>query len=383
MAPPNLRLLTALLSAAFALSAQAAVSPRVQTRDGSIEGIAQNGVDIFRGIPFAAPPLGERRWRAPQPVKPWGGILLAKHYRAACMQMEMYPPGSPAEPVSENCLYLNIWKPMTASPTPLPVMVWIYGGGLTNGSAAVPLYAGDQLARRGVIVVTANYRLGVFGFLALPALSAQSKHHSSGNYGLLDQIAALKWVRRNIAAFGGDPDNVTVFGQSSGSISISALTASPLAKGLFQKAIGESGALFEPMGLASKLRLAGAERQGQRFMARAGAGSLAVLRAIPAGKLLSVSFTPHIIIDGNVLRRAPWKTYAQGDANKISLLIGWNADEGAIFLSHVHVTPSNYHQVLGRSFPSMLVDLLAPSSGETADSALAAAVGFNTDMRFR
>lgn len=335
------------------------------------------------GIPFAAPPVGALRWRAPQPAKPWQGVLSATQYRAACMQTGMYPPDAANEPVSEDCLYLNIWRPAKTSATPLPVMVWIYGGGLENGSAAVPVYAGDELARRGVIVVTANYRVGVFGFLALPALTARSAHHSSGNYGLMDQIAALKWVRGNIAAFGGDPHNVTVFGQSSGSMSISALTASPAAKGLFQKAIGESGGLFEPMELVSAFELAGAERQGQQFMADAGARSLSALRAMPAQKLLGVPFSPHIIIDGYVLPRAPSKAYAEGKANEVSLLIGWNADEGAIFLAHSHVTPTDYDQVLERSFPSLLVHVLAPFPGNSDKTAFAAAVAFSTDMRFR
>jgi para-nitrobenzyl esterase len=377
------RPVVALLATVLTFSAEAAAAAVVQTSDGSIEGTARHGVQVFEGIPFAAPPVGKLRWRAPRPVKPWRAVLRATRYRAACMQNGMYPPDAPAERVSEDCLYLNIWRPVAASPKPLPVMVWIYGGGLENGSAAVPLYAGDPLARRGVIVVTANYRLGVFGFLALPALTAESIHHRSGDYGLLDQLAALEWVRKNIAAFGGDPGNVTVFGQSSGSISISALTASPLAKGLFQKAIGESGGLLEPMDLLAQLSLTGAEQQGEQFMARAGAGSLAALRNIPADKLLRVAFSPQIIVDGYVLPRAPWKTYAERKANKVSLLIGWNAAEGAIFLADSHVTPADYREVLERDFPAFLVHLLAPDPGKDNSSARAAFVAFNTNMRFR
>jgi para-nitrobenzyl esterase len=377
------RSVAAAIAMTLAFNAHASAPPLTLIRDGAVAGIERNGVDVYEGIPFAAPPVGKLRWRAPQPVKPWKGVLLAARYRAACMQEGMYPPDAPTEPVSEDCLYLNVWRPANAGTKPLPVMMWIYGGGLKNGSAAVPLYAGNRLARRGVVVVTANYRLGVFGFLALPALAAHSKRHSAGDYGLLDQLAALKWVHRNIAAFGGDPGNVTVFGQSSGSISISALTASPMARGLIEKAIGESGGLFEPMESAAALRLAGAERQGERFMARAGARSVADLRAMPAKKLLRVPFIPHIIIDGHVLPRAPWQTYAQGKANRVSLLIGWNADEGAIFLAHAKLTPANYYRVLERDFPALLVRWLAPSPGASARSARAAAVSFNTDMRFR
>jgi len=299
------------------------------------------------------------------------------------MQQGMYPPDAAKESVSEDCLYLNIWKPAAASASPLPVMVWIYGGGLENGSAAIPLYAGDRLARRGVMVVTISYRLGIFGFLALPALTAESVAHHSGNYGLLDQIAALSWVKRNIATFGGDPSNVTVFGQSSGSISISALTASPLAKGLFQKVIAESGGLFEPMELSSELQLKGAEAQGTQFMATTGTRSIADLRSMPAQKLIKVPFSPQIIIDGYVLPRAPWKTYEEGKANKVLLLLGWNANEGSLFLKHTQVTPTNYWRVLDEDFPSLLVRLLAPSLGDTNESAGRAAVAFNTDMRFR
>ena len=299
------------------------------------------------------------------------------------MQDGMYPPDAAKEAISEDCLYLNIWKPAAASASPLPVVVWIYGGGLENGSAAVPLYAGDRLARRGVMVVTISYRLGVFGFLALPALTAESAAHHSGDYGLLDQIAALRWVKRNIAAFGGDPANITVFGQSSGSILISALTVSPLAKGLFQKAIAESGGLFEPMDLSPQLQLKGAEAQGAQFMAAAGARSLAALRNTPAQRLIKVPFSPQIIIDDYVLPGAPWKTYAAGKANKVTLLLGWNADEGSLFLRHTHVTPTSYRQVLDQDFPSLFVRLLAPSPGSTVQSARRAAVAFNTDMRFR
>jgi para-nitrobenzyl esterase len=378
------RPLVGLLAALFAFTAEAgAPTVVIKTADGRIAGTVRNGVQAFEGIPFAAPPLGRLRWRDPQPVKPWKTVLRATRYRAACMQNGMYPPEAPTGRVSENCLYLNIWRPVTASPKPLPVMMWIYGGGLENGSAAVSLYAGDRLARRGVIVVAANYRLGVFGFLALPGLTAETIHHHSGDYGLLDQLAALQWVRKNIAAFGGDPGNVTVFGQSSGSISISALTASPLAKGLFQKVIGESGGLFEPMGLLPQLSLTGAQQQGEQFMARARAASLEALRAIPAEKLLRVPFSPQIIVDGYVLPRSPRETYEERKANRVSLLIGWNADEGAIFLAHSHVTPADYREVLERDFPPFLVRLLAPDPGKDNQSARAAFVAFNTDLRFR
>jgi para-nitrobenzyl esterase len=265
----------------------------------------------------------------------------------------------------------------------LPVMVWIYGGAVDNGSAAVPLYAGDALAKHGVIVVSFNYRLGVFGFLAHPELSHESPHHSSGDYGLLDQIAALKWVQRNIAAFGGDPAQVTVFGQSSGSISISALTASPLAHGLFQRAIGESGGLFEPLELEPELALPGAEQQGQRFVERAGAHSLQALRAKSAAELEKIDFGPALILDGYAIPRDPYSVYRDGSENPVSILIGSNADEGRIFFGDMKVTASNYAEELGMQFPPLLVKLLAPAPGTTDLQAQAAAAQFNTDLRFR
>jgi para-nitrobenzyl esterase len=261
--------------------------------------------------------------------------------------------------------------------------VWIYGGGVDNGSGAIPLYAGDVLARKGVIVVTFNYRLGVFGFLAHPELTRESPHHSSGDYGLQDQIAALQWVQHNIAAFGGDPARVTVFGQSSGSISISALTASPLTEGLFKRAIGESGGLFEPMKLLPELALSGAEQQGQRFAGRAAAPSLDALRAIPAEKLEKVPFGPAIILDGYTLPTAPYDVYRAGKQHKVDLLIGSNADEGRLFPMGQPVTAANYTQRLEEDFPAPLVWLAAPAAPKGDAQALTAWTRFETDMRFR
>jgi len=374
------RLVVSLLLLIFAPSLLAAP---VKTDAGLVEGVSQDGLLIYKGIPYAAPPLGDLRWRDPQPAATWSGVRKADRFSPTCMQTGSYPPDSPAEPVSEDCLYLNVWRPAVPADTKLPVMVWIYGGGLENGSASTPLYAGDVLARQGVIVVTFNYRLGVFGFLALPQLTAESPHKSSGDYGLLDQIAALRWVQKNIAAFGGDPNRVTVFGQSSGSISISALTASPLAKGLFQRAIGESGALFEPLELAPELQLPGAEQQGWEFMARAGAASLAALRAEPAVQLLQTSFGPGLILDGYALPRTPHDVYSQRGQITVPLLMGFDAVEGRIFTAPHHITRAGYAQSLGGDFPPLLVLLAAPDPGSSDASAEAAAAAFETDMRFR
>ena len=355
----------------------------IRTTSGMVQGLTQDGLDIYKGIPFAAPPLSDLRWRDPQPVTPWSGVLKADHFAPECMQTGSYPPDAPPETDSEDCLYLNIWKPQTPAGAKLPVMVWIYGGGVDNGSSAVPLYAGDALARHGVIVVSFNYRLGVFGFLAHPELSRESPHHSSGDYGFLDQIAALQWVQRNIAAFGGDPAQVTVFGQSSGSISLSALIASPLTRGLFQRAIGESGGLFEPMELEPDLALPGAEQQGQHFAERAGASSLKALRAKPAAELEKVDFGPALIVDGYAIPQAPFDVYRAGREDPVSVLIGSNADEGRLFFNGMKVTAGNYAEELGMQFPPLLVKLLAPAPGTTDLQAQAAAAQFNTDMRFR
>jgi para-nitrobenzyl esterase len=252
--------------------AVACASP-VRIESGALQGVDANGLSIYKGVPYAAPPLGELRWREPQPVKPWPGIRKAAAFSPACMQAGVSMPGESPPSVSEDCLYLNIWTPVRKSNGQLPVLVWIHGGGYTNGSAAMPLYWGDRLAQKGVVVVTIAYRLGPLGFLAHPELTAESRHHSSGNYGLMDQIAALEWVHKNIAAFGGDPERVTIAGQSSGSISVSILMASPLGKGLFQRAIGESGGLFEPLQLAPKYLLVEAEKDGEKFAASLGAAS--------------------------------------------------------------------------------------------------------------
>jgi len=354
----------------------------VMTDRGLVQGVQEDNLTVFKGLPFAAPPVGKLRWRAPQPPQAWQGVKLLDHFAPRCMQKGMYPENAPAEPMSEDCLYLNLWVPVHAADEKLPVMVWIYGGGLDNGSGSTPLYAGDVLARQGVIVVTFNYRLGVFGFLAYPQLAQESPRLATGNYGLLDQVAALQWVHRNIAAFGGDPSRVTVFGQSSGSISISALSVLPLTKGLFRYAIGESGGLFEPMKLSPELTESGAKKNGVAFAKRAGASSIAALRKISAAALLKVPFTPAIILDGAVVSEPPAEAYRQGRIHPAAFLIGSNHDEGVIFLAGKHVTPQNYDQVLGHDFPSWLVKLAASSPGNTDASAHDAAKRFEGDVRF-
>lgn len=292
------------------------------------------GVRFFAGIPFAAPPVGRWRWAPPRPARPWLGVRAARRFGAPCMQPPSPPrigPWSSAflaqRRASENCLYVNVWAPR-APPHPLPVMVWIYGGGFVSGAGSVRIYDGAALARRGVVVVNCNYRLGAFGFLALPGLARESPHHSAGNYALLDQIAALRWVRKNIAAFGGDPRQVTIFGQSAGAASVGLLLRSPLAQGLFQRAIIMSGQAALPMhGLMGGTPLAAAERQGQAWarhlgLHASGAQLVARLRALPAAKILAGG-TAHMgpITDGWVIRPGP------GPRRQAEVMIGMVADD--------------------------------------------------------
>ena len=309
---------------------------RVTTDAGVMEGTTgkESHIHIYKGIPYAAPPTGSLRWKEPQPLPSWKGTLSATEFGARCMQGPIFSDmvfrdSGP----SEDCLYLNVWTPANSAEAHLPVMVWIYGGGFQAGAASEPRQDGENLARKGVVVVSFNYRLNVFGFLAHPALTEESKHNASGNYGLLDQVAALQWVYRNIAAFGGDPQNVTIFGESAGSFSVSGLVASPLAKSLFQRAIGESGSMLPSPG-RQEATLAEAEAIGQAFGKSLGADSIAAMRAIPAEKLLQATLKTHAFfwtdIDGYFLPESAAAIYASGKQNHVPLLAGWNANEGGI-----------------------------------------------------
>jgi para-nitrobenzyl esterase len=299
------------------------------------------------------------------------------------MQVGVSMPGETPPAVSEDCLYLNIWTPAKTAHEHLPVIVWIYGGGYINGSASMPLYWGDRLAQKRVIVVTIAYRLGPLGFLALPELTRESPHHSSGNYGLMDQIAALEWIRRNVAAFGGDPKCVTIAGQSSGSISVSILMASPLAKGLFQRAIGESGGLFEPLQLAPKFLLANAERDGQTYAASLGAASLKQLRQLPATLLTgNAGGIVHPVIEPYVLPLSPYEAFTSGQQNDVPLLIGSNADEARAIVNVTRVTAATFDSDLEHSVGQLPPALLAAYPHATDEEAGQAQLGLERDLRF-
>jgi para-nitrobenzyl esterase len=355
------------------------------TASGSISGVRADGLSVYKGIPFAAAPVGELRWRPPEAVAPWTGTRTATAFAPACMQEGVSMPGETPPKVSEDCLYLNIWTSAKRVGESLPVIVWIHGGGFRNGSASMPLYWGDQLARRGVIVVTVAYRLGPLGFLALPELTRESSSGSSGNYGLMDQLAALRWVQRNISAFGGDPNRVTIAGQSSGAISVSILMASPQAKGLFQRAIGESGALFEPLQLAPSYLLVNAERDGEKYAATLGVHSLQELRSLPGTRLLGGSNAggvTHPVIEPYLLPMAPFAVFAAGRQNDVPLLIGSNAEEARSLTDVTNVRAATFDADVERSFGALPPAIVAAYPHASDAAAQEARLDLERDLRF-
>jgi para-nitrobenzyl esterase len=329
------------MAVAFALGSLDAVAKAlepVRVETGLVQGTVADDLTVYRGIPFAAAPVGDLRWRPPQAAPKWNGVRSASEYGRACMQSN---PAIANLPVPrEDCLFLNVWTPARRPGERLPVMVWIHGGGFVAGTPAEQLYHGEWLARKGVVVVSVAYRLGVFGFLAHPELSAESPRHVSGNYGLLDVIAGLAWVRKNIAAFGGDPARVTIFGESAGAIAVSQLCASPLAKGLFWAAISESGGSFGPVraggGPGENMQsLRSAEEDGAAWAKAVGASSLRELRALPAEKALGAAQRQRgvswPVVDGWVIPDDQFRLYQGGRYNDVPVLIGYNSDEGASF----------------------------------------------------
>ncbi|WP_199415065.1 carboxylesterase/lipase family protein [Chitinophaga silvisoli] len=302
----------------------------IKVDGGSISGTYNEDIHIYKGIPFAAPPIGDLRWKAPQPVIPWEGTKSCNTFGPSAVQGPPTPFGPwseeyliPKEPISEDCLYLNVWTGAKSPSEKRPVIVYIYGGAFAGGGSACPVYDGTAMAKKGLVYVSFNYRVGIFGFMAHPELSAESPAHASGNYGLLDQIAALKWVHRNIAAFGGDPENVTIAGQSAGAMSVHCLVASPLGKGLFKRAIAESGAMFGKSMTTLK--------QGEEKGAALGTG-IAELRKLSAAALLQKQWQGRgPIIDTYVLPESLSDIFEAGKENKVDLLTGWNEDDGVDF----------------------------------------------------
>ena len=330
----------------------------VKIDDGLLEGTFEEGLTVYRGIPFAAPPVGDLRWRAPQPPAKWEGVKQTIKFAPAPIQ-----GGNPPSGKSEDCLYLNIWTPAKSSSDRIPVLVWIYGGGFGAGATSEKNYSGEKLAMKGVVLVSIAYRVGQLGFLAHPELSKENSNHVSGNYGLLDMIAGLQWVQKNIAAFGGDPGKVTIFGESAGGIAVSMLCASPLANGLFHGAISQSGGSFGPPRLTTfpgenLKRLSDAERAGQSYVEKAGVSSIAELRKIDADKLpagwgIGMAWP---IIDGWVIPDDQYKLYEAGRFNDTPILVGYNSDEGASFSPPK--TPEDYIAAVKTRYGKFADDLI-------------------------
>ncbi|HWG77718.1 MAG TPA: carboxylesterase family protein [Steroidobacteraceae bacterium] len=352
----------------------------VSVTGGRVEGVAADGITSFKGIPFAAPPLGNLRWRMPQPVVPWTDVRQADHFGPACTQ------GGPARPgarstSNEDCLYLNVWTAAKSPAARLPVMVWIYGGAYTGGSANLPNYDGTHFAQKGVVLVSFNYRLGVLGFLADRELDAESPQHVSGNYGLGDMIAALKWVRANIARFGGDPSRVTIFGESAGALSVGILAVSPAAKGLFQRAISESGgAPLVPATLGGASysanpplpSLASAEEMGQSFLAKHGAQDIAAARALPAEALVKGQPAVSPVEDGYLLPNDAYQRFRTGRFNETPVLVGTNANEGGFRpfgAAYAQTTPEKFEAQVRAAFGQYADKVLAVYPHATAAEA--------------
>lgn len=305
-----------------------AQNPQVRTQEGIIEGTSESGLKVFRGVPFAAPPVGDLRWKAPQPVKSWTGVRKADKFGPNPMQLPVFGDMNfGTKEMSEDCLYLNIWTPAKTMNEKLPVLIYFNGGGLMAGSGSEPRYAGQSMARRGIVSITANYREGIFGFFAHPELTKESSYGGSGNYGFLDQVAAIAWVKQNIAAFGGDPERITIVGESAGSMSVSALMASPLCKGLIAQAMGSSGAVVAFDKVAT---LAEAEKAGKAKAKEMGCKSLKQLRQMSAEELLqkgSSTSIPLYNIDNYFMPEQPRDIYAKGLQAHIPLLVGRNSLE--------------------------------------------------------
>jgi para-nitrobenzyl esterase len=376
------------VDAAHAQSTQAAIK-EARVTGGAVSGVAENGIAIFKGIPFAAPPTGNLRWKAPAPVTPWSGVRKAEAFANACMQ----PPNSQGNtaPVSEDCLYLNVWTPATSATAKLPVIVWIHGGGFTGGSTSISMYAGTGFARKGVVLVSLAYRLGPFGFMAHPALSRESGH-GSGAYGIEDLVAGLKWVQANISAFGGDSGNVTIFGHSAGSAAVGFLAASPLSKGLFHRVIAMSGVSFTPLqtsqqnGFGMSIpALTTAEATGNAFLSKLNVKSIAEARALGADAIQAatgggLTFRP--VADGHVVSQDLYTLYEQHKFNDTPVLLGHTSDETLAFGGGQGVTPAAFEKQVNEQFGAQADAILRAYPHATDADAVRAARHLRNDTGF-
>ena len=372
--------LVLLFSCTGKLSERRTLSQPVETQSGLVTGMKRenSNIIVFKGIPYAAPPVGELRWREPQPPFSWDSILVADKFCASCIQTlaRSRPPWTEEfmtqDTISEDCLYLNIWTPAKTPEDKLPVLVYIHGGGFSEGSGSVAVYDGEELAKKGIIVITINYRLGLMGFFAHPELTAESPNNASGNYGLLDQVAALQWIRDNIEAFGGDPERVTISGQSAGAISVHLLVASPLAKNLFHGAISQSGASLSRFIRSNPL--GDAEKTGSAFTQSKGVTSLAELRAMPVEELIASQpgdrpFRFGTVIDGWFLTEDPLAVLKSGKQNDVPTLTGLNADEGSAGPNYGKITVQDFREQAERMYGDKAAEYLtlySPQSDEEA-----------------
>jgi para-nitrobenzyl esterase len=359
---------------------------KVRISNGLLEGTTDSsGIKSFKGIPFAQPPVGDLRWKEPQPAANWTGTRKADQFGNNGMQKPVFGDMSFRAPkMSEDCLYLNVWTPAKTDKEKLPVLVYFYGGGFMAGDGSEARYDGSSMARKGIVALTVNYRLGIFGFMAHPELTKESPHQASGNYGLLDQHAALKWVKENIAAFGGDPDRIIIAGESAGSIAVFAQMASPLSKNLIAGAIGESGAMINPT--LAPVSLAEGERKGTDFAAKVSASGIADLRKIPAAQLLDDSYKNGMgavpaTIDGYFLPELPVTLFAKGQQAKVPLLVGWNSAEVPYqaLLKTDAPTPENYLKAVKALYGEKATEVIQLYPGSNNDEVIQSATDLASD----
>jgi len=387
------KVLPGFILASFLIPMTLCAAKPIEIAGGLIEGTvsAESKIRVFKGVPFAAPPVGERRWKAPEPVEPWQGVRTADEWGTRCMQGAMF--GGPLitrdKSMGEDCLYLNVWTPAESAAESLPVLVVFHGGGFAAGSASEPRTDGEWMAQQSIVVVEPNYRLGVFGFLAHPELTAESEGKGSGNYGMLDQVAALQWVQDNIAAFGGNPNDVTINGESAGSLSVSALMASPLSRDMVHKAIGQSGAFFvSPSRGMEEKSLVEREKAGAAFAESIGTKSLADLRAVPADELLAAvmkqnngwGYSPGV--DGYFLPKKTAEIYAAGEQAKIPLLAGWTSAElgMSVALNPQKPTTATFTEGLKKQFGERADDALEVYTVDTERQVLESAAALASDL---
>ena len=362
-------------------------SVQTNTQLGIIEGNydTKTGIQTYFGVPFAKPPVGELRWKEPQPLDPWQGVKETKHFGPRPMQPPVFGDMNfRSNGMSEDCLYLNVWTPAKRNTKNLPVLVYFYGGGNVAGDASEPRYDGESMAKKGIVVITCNYRLNIFGNFAHPELSAESAHKSSGNYGYFDQLAALQWVNKNIASFGGDPNHVTIAGESAGSVAVSYQMSSPLAKGLVHGAIGESGAGIPPT--MAPVALVEAEKTGKEFAESQGVKSLKALRALSTRDVYdmyveSKRFGFPVVLDGYFLPKQLNEIFNAKEQAQIPLLVGWNSAEipGSAFMQGKPYTVENYANKIKAEYPNHVNEMLDAYPGKSAKEVELSATALASD----